>query len=153
MEDENTSFWKKTVKPRQALFVFVTLSILFVIYSFSIYWQPKTVQRVLDFDTVKASEGRIIFQKYNCQSCHQFYGLGGHLGPDLTNEYSRLNGNEAALRIYFQGGMKQMPKFDLTTEEEDALIEFLKSTDASGRADPRTFKRLRNGMTQQDERK
>lgn len=152
MEDENKTFWEKTVKPRQAIYIFVTLSVLFVIYSFTIYWQPNTVERSTQFDHKMAGEGRLVFQKYNCQSCHQFYGLGGHLGPDLTNEYSRLNGNEAALRMYFKGGMKQMPKFDLTTEEEDALIEFLKSTDASGKADPRTFKRLSNGMTQQNER-
>jgi len=132
--------------------VFVTLCVLFITYTAILYLRPISVKHSEGIDLKKAAEGRLIFQKYNCQSCHQLYGLGGHLGPDLTNEYSRLEGNEAALRIYIRGGMKQMPKFELDLEEESALIEFLKSTDASGSADPRTFKTLFNGMTQQNER-
>lgn len=138
------------IKP---IHVFITLCVMFLSYSFVIYLTPLNIEEFSEFDKIKAAEGRMVFQKYNCQSCHQLYGLGGHLGPDLTNEYSRLNGNAAALRIYFKGGMKQMPKFNLTSKEEDALIEFLKSTDASGSADPRTFKRLSNGMTEQNGRR
>src|SRR5690554_182592 len=119
------------VKP---IHIFITLCVLFFLYTFAIYLTPINIDEYTEFDKVKASEGRIVFQKYNCQSCHQLYGLGGHLGPDLTNEYSRLNGNEAALRIYIKGGMKQMPRFNLSPVEEEALIEFLKSTDASGSA-------------------
>lgn len=134
------------------IYVFLTLVVLFISYSFTIYLRPISVKYKDGIDLKKAAHGRLVFQKYNCQSCHQLYGLGGHLGPDLTNEYSRLDGNEAAMRIYFKGGMKQMPKFELSTEEEDLLIEFLKSTDASGSADPRTFKKLSNGMTEQNDR-
>lgn len=134
------------------IYVFLTLVVLFLSYSFTIYLRPISVKYEDGIDLKKAARGRLVFQKYNCQSCHQLYGLGGHLGPDLTNEYSRLDGNEAAMRIYFKGGMKQMPKFELSTEEEDLLIEFLKSTDASGSADPRTFKKLSNGMTEQNDR-
>ncbi len=35
-----------------------------------------------------AAAGKLLYQKYNCQACHQIYGLGGYMGPDLTNVYS-----------------------------------------------------------------
>ncbi len=129
--------------------VYVLLTVSFLLFSISIYLQPNSVPETKAFDKHKASEGRLVFQKYNCQSCHQFYGLGGYLGPDLTNVYSRMKGNETILKALFKGGMKQMPAFNLSKTEEENLIEFLKSTDASGSSDPRDFKLLNNGMIEQ----
>ena len=66
--------------------IYVTLCTLFLVYSFSIYLQPYFKGSVADKTDIAA--GRIVWQKNNCQSCHQLYGLGGYLGPDLTNEMS-----------------------------------------------------------------
>lgn len=129
--------------------VFLVLCGLFLLYSVSIYSKPYKIEPVEGLNQTGAAEGRLIWQKYNCQNCHQFYGLGGHLGPDLTNEYSRLDGNTKALRIYLNGGIKQMPRLELSDHEKEVLIEFLKITDASGSADPFTYKRLSNGMIEQ----
>lgn len=130
--------------------VFVLLCISFLFFSISIYVKPlentATAQEQQNF-----ALGRSIWQNKNCQSCHQIYGLGGYLGPDLTNEYSKLNGNEAALKHFFKGGIKQMPRFELTAQEEAALIYFLKEIDKSGSADPRTFIKHKNGMITQHE--
>ncbi|HRP52216.1 MAG TPA: hypothetical protein PLI97_01765 [Fluviicola sp.] len=60
-----------------------------------------------------------------------------------------MKGNETILKALFKGGMKQMPAFNLSKTEEENLIEFLKSTDASGSSDPRDFKLLNNGMIEQ----
>ncbi|MBK8357424.1 MAG: hypothetical protein IPL13_19205 [Saprospiraceae bacterium] len=41
--------------------------------------------------------GKLIWQDYNCNACHQIYGLGGYLGPDLTNVYSKEVKNTSRL--------------------------------------------------------
>lgn len=137
------------IKP---IHIFSLLCLAFLIFSFGIYLKPITAKTSGNVNVSKASEGRLIWQKYNCQACHQLYGLGGYLGPDLTNEYSKFNGNHAALKAMFQGGLKQMPKFDLNEQEEDLLIEFLKQCDESGNADPRNYKIFTNGMIEQNGR-
>ena len=131
--------------------VFLILSVLFLLFSLSIYSGTPKIETYKELDKSEVAEGRLVWQKYNCANCHQLYGLGGHLGPDLTNEYSKLDGNVKALRIYFDGGMKQMPKLNLSEREKDVLIVFLKATDATGSADPLTYKRLLNGMIEQND--
>jgi len=133
------------IKP---LHILLTLSILFLAYSISIYVEPMRESSTHSFNTKKALEGRLVWQKYNCHTCHQLYNLGGYLGPDLTNVYSKYKGDTSILKAFFNGGIRQMPIFEMTEKEKDLLIEFLKSTDASGSADPRKLKPLSNGMTQ-----
>lgn len=133
--------------------IFIALCCAFLIFSFSIYLRPLSVTEYKGIDKNKAAEGRLIWQKYNCQCCHQLYGLGGYLGPDLTNEYSKFSGNEAVLKAFFKGGFKQMPIFHLNQNEEKLLMEFLKETDASGNGDPRNYKLLNDGMIEQNGRK
>lgn len=131
---------------------FIVLCILYLVFSLSIYLKPHNIKPLDQKNRIAVATGRLIWQKYNCQACHQLYGLGGYLGPDLTNEYRKLNKNEDALRAFFKGGMKQMPQFNLSKNEEDQLIEFLKSTDATGNADPRAYKTNSNGMIEQYEK-
>ena len=97
--------------------------------------------------SVTENRGKLIWQQYNCIACHQVYGLGGYLGPDLTNEYS-LRG-PAFIRAFVQTGTKQMPHFKLTESEITALTDFLKNIDASGKADPRSFTIQVNGNISQ----
>ena len=37
-----------------------------------------------------ARAGRALWHDHNCQTCHQIYGFGGFLGPDVTNGAQRL---------------------------------------------------------------
>jgi nitric oxide reductase subunit C len=115
--------------------IFVILCTSFIIYSFSIYLIPLSIDNSVNFDKKKATDGKIVWQKYNCQNCHQLYGLGGYLGPDLTNIYS--NKGEIVIRTFIKSGIKQMPSFNLKEEDFSNLIEFLKSVDESGKSDPR----------------
>ena len=94
-----------------------------------------------------------MWQKYNCQSCHQLYGLGGYLGPDLTNVYSNTKKGEVVIRTLVKYGVKQMPACNMSKNELDNLVEFLKSVDASGKADPRNFNITRTGMIERNEKK
>lgn len=136
----------------KARHTFFLLSLLFLVYSFSIYLKPLSVYSdKKEYDKSKAGDGRMVWQKYNCQTCHQLYGLGGYLGPDLTNIISQPGKGETLLRAMVKTGNKQMPAFNLSDKDLSDLIEFLKSTDASGNADPRAFAKNTFGMIEGNE--
>lgn len=137
----------------KSVHVFLILCASFLIYSFSIYLKPFSIETAEGFDKKKASDGRIVWQTYNCQSCHQFYGLGGYLGPDLTNIISAKGKGEVVIRAMVKSGTKQMPAFNLTEDEYSKLIEFLKSVDKSGTSDPRSFTIQQFGMIENNENK
>lgn len=74
--------------------------------------------------------GRRVWLEHNCQACHQLYGFGGFLGPDLTNAASRLQKPQLAAQLSL--GKGQMPKFDLPEDDVDALWNFLSAMDETG---------------------
>ncbi len=74
-----------------------------------------------------ALRGRTLWHEHGCQVCHQFYGQGGFLGPDLTNAYSRVD--SARLRSMLTIGSGQMPAFTLTDGEIADVRAFLASMD------------------------
>lgn len=82
--------------------------------------------------SAEAIEGKKIWQKKNCQSCHQFYGLGGYMGPDLTNITAQKNENY--IRAIIQSGTRKMPNFHLTGTEVNSIIAYLSWINASGSA-------------------
>ncbi len=131
---------------RNNLFVFTCLCMLFLFYSFTIYLQPLYTPSIPNINITKASEGRLVWQKYNCQACHQLYGLGGYLGPDLTNIYSKKGNGEILIRAMINSGTLQMPIFKIPERELLPLLEFLKMTDASGTSDPRNYRQEINGL-------
>jgi len=89
----------------------------------------KTTQEVL--------KGKHLWQKNNCQACHQLYGLGGYMGPDLTNVISTKSAPFA--KVWIQNGSRRMPDFDLTDTEIDSLIAFLTHVDRTGTSPVRNF--------------
>ena len=82
-----------------------------------------------------AAEGQAVWRERNCQSCHQLFGYGGFLGPDLTNSIHTLSSErlESVLTV----GSGQMPAFHLGLEERTALAAFLVELDATGVSQPR----------------
>lgn len=82
-----------------------------------------------DWDRSQA-EGHEVWRRENCMACHAVFGLGGHMGADLTNVISRRGGPyvEAVVR----NGLNKMPAFDLSSQEMEALIEYLARIDALG---------------------
>ncbi|MBS1647584.1 MAG: cytochrome c [Bacteroidetes bacterium] len=115
--------------------------------------QPLSNTGNTSFNKETAAQGRLVWQKYNCQSCHQLYSLGGYLGPDLTNVISQPKKGEALVRTMVKTGIKQMPAFTISEMEMSQLVEFLKSVDASGNADLRKFRKDNLGMIEAHENK
>lgn len=74
--------------------------------------------------------GALVFQDYNCVACHQFYGLGGYMGPDLTNVIS--NRGEAYARAFIAAGTATMPNLGLADDEIDAVVAYLAFVDKTG---------------------
>jgi nitric oxide reductase subunit C len=125
----------------------ITISLLciaFFFYTFCLYLLPPVQVKEVSDDT---RYGKLVWQQYNCNACHQVYGLGGFLGPDLTNTYSTRG--PAYIKAFLQIGTATMPDFHLNDQELKSLVAYLQNIDASGKADPRTFRINTNGTIEQ----
>ena len=80
----------------------------------------------------KAMQGQRLWQENNCAACHQFYGLGGYLGPDLTNLASTPGKDTAYIKAMLKSGIGARPTFDFDPSQEDALVAFLREVDRTG---------------------
>lgn len=94
-----------------------------------------------------ALQGRRLWHEHNCQVCHQIYGFGGFLGPDLTNVGSRLTpgepGGDYLTKVLTegpQGGRTQMPAFHFDAAEVEAMRAFFVELDKTGVGVPRAFR-------------
>ncbi len=103
---------------------------IFIVYNFIIYTQGTSN------NTPKMSElalqGEKLYQENNCTACHQFYGLGGYLGPDLTNIISDEKKGPMYVKAFLNSGVKTMPKFNFTEEEKESIVHFLTEIDQCG---------------------
>lgn len=128
------------------IIIFSTLCVLFLIYSFSIYLKPlreknhqtATIQK-------QAGAGKDVWQKHNCHTCHQLYGLGGYLGPDLTNVTEKSGYSDVFLKAIISNGTSRMPAFDLTNQEMEDLLVFLQEMNGTGTANPQDYSPQLNG--------
>lgn len=115
-------------KSKKYFFVLLFMMSVFLFYNFIIYTSKE------DYGTIhlseKAIQGETIWLENNCNSCHQFYGLGGYLGPDLTNIYSKRD--EDNIKAMLNSGVNAMPKFSFKENEKEALVQFLKEVDQTG---------------------
>jgi nitric oxide reductase subunit C len=93
--------------------------------------------------TAEAKEGMRLWRQNNCQACHQLYGYGGFLGPDLTNLVSRRPLED--LTTILTVGRKQMPAFHFDEEQREALVAFLREMDQTGTGLP-SFTTLREDL-------
>ena len=120
--------------------IFFVLFVCFIAFSVWIYAIPLfSPSPYSEKELNLVAEGRLVWQKHNCHTCHQLYGLGGYLGPDLTNVYSRSGNNEHYIRGIVKSGVKQMPAFEISEEEMNALLQFLKNVDQSGTSNPQDY--------------
>ena len=106
------------------------LLVMFAVYNAVIYTQGTSNNTPKLSATALA--GQTLYQKNNCTACHQFYGLGGYLGPDLTNIASNKNKGPAYAKAFLNSGINAMPKFNFTEEEQNAIVQFLIEVDKCG---------------------
>lgn len=100
----------------------------------------------LTFDTVQALpqrdhrenitdsvvRGKHIWETRDCVGCHTILGEGAYFAPELGNVYKRRGGEfiKAWIKAQPTGapGRRQMPQFNLTDQQLDDLVDFLKWT-------------------------
>ena len=97
----------------------------------------------------KTSDGKLVIQGRNCMNCHTLLGNGAYYAPDLTKAWldqgwgaesvrenlmvTFLLDPEANARTFGTG--RKMPNLDLTQEEAEAVVAYLKwmsSIDTNG---------------------
>src|SRR5690554_7600532 len=86
--------------------------------------------------TEQVADGKEILENNNCVGCHSLLGEGAYVVLELVNVFQRRGiENELAFKGYMKAwmgamptnvpGRRQMPQFNLSDEEVDALSEFL----------------------------
>lgn len=84
-----------------------------------------------------AREGQNIWLANNCQACHQVYGFGGFLGPDLTNAAKRVQPQR--FQKILSEGSAQMPAYHFSEKDQQAIVQFLQELDRTGQGMPMVF--------------
>lgn len=96
-----------------------------------------------------ARRGQQVFQDYNCIACHQFYGLGGYMGPDLTNVIS--NRGEVYASVFIANGTTRMPKLGLNEQETADVVAYLGFVDKTGTYPPKNYEVTWYGAVRQED--
>lgn len=82
--------------------------------------------------TESVLRGKHIWETRNCIGCHTLLGEGAYFAPELGNVYPRRGAEFIKAWIKSQPtgapGRRQMPNFNLTDQELDDMVEFLKYT-------------------------
>lgn len=81
-----------------------------------------------------ARDGQALFRRQGCQSCHALYGMGGFLGPDLTNAARRVPPARFAQLLH--DGAGPMPAYRLDASAQAAIGAYLQAVDATGQGTP-----------------
>ena len=91
---------------------------------------PKRDHRENITDAV--ARGKHIWETRDCVGCHTILGEGAYFAPELGNVYKRRGGDfiKAWIKAQPTGapGRRQMPQFNLTDQQLDDVVEFLKWT-------------------------
>ena len=86
----------------------------------------------------KVANGKRVWERHACFDCHTLYGEGARFAPELGNVWLRYGGKDdpagarEGLKAWIQSqptrieGRHQMPHFNLTDQELDDLVDFLR---------------------------
>jgi len=130
MENKKTHEQRNVVLTRQYRIILLVLVATFFIYNTAVY--TIGTRNNLPPMSKKAMRGEWLWQKNNCTSCHQLYGLGGYLGPDLTNVISAEGKGPNYVKALMLSGIKAMPAFSFTKDEQNQIVAFLSCVDSTG---------------------
>ncbi|MCD6011008.1 MAG: hypothetical protein K0Q79_870 [Flavipsychrobacter sp.] len=103
----------------------LTIIVLFSIYVIYSGWvfSPGTSSGVRM--TQKAINGKNLWHSNNCQNCHQVFGLGGYMGPDLTTVTTDKSRGKLYAKAMLMNGGTRMPNFHFTENQADELVAYL----------------------------
>ena len=106
------------------------------------HWYMVNVSTDKESLTESVAAGKHVWEKHSCINCHSLIGEGAYFAPELGNVWTRYGGRENpdAARAGIKGwikaqplnipGRRQMPKFDLSEEELDNLVDFFRWADS-----------------------
>jgi len=120
----------------------------FVAYSAYVYTAGTRVPQPVAL-TDSVHDGYRLFQQHNCIACHQFYGLGGYMGPDLTNVIS--NRGEAYAGAFITAGTASMPNLGLSSNEVSDVVAYLGFVDNTGTYPPENYEVTWFGTVRQED--
>ena len=120
------------MKPLQKRLLFWSLFTSFIIYTAIVLTHATDEDKGTAYLTAEAKQGKLLYQKYNCTACHQLYGLGGYMGPDLTNIISQKNKGPIYAKAFLSNGTVRMPNYELKENEMNELIAYLDYLDKTG---------------------
>jgi nitric oxide reductase subunit C len=123
--------------PLHRRLIFFSLSGLFVLQTFLTWSTSTAVPEGMGTMDEQALRGRTLFNQFNCTACHQFYGLGGYMGPDLTNVTSEKGA--AFAKALIMHGSATMPALGVSDAQADDLVAYLEAMAASGTYPIRSF--------------
>jgi nitric oxide reductase subunit C len=109
--------------------LFWSLTAIFCIYSIYV-WTVGTEAPQSGVASEQVQRGHDLYQANNCTACHQIYGLGGYMGPDLTNVISEKG--EAYASVFITNGTVAMPDFGFDAHQVEDLVSFLAFVDTMG---------------------
>lgn len=129
--EEEPNYWSGPLGARAKALLLAGLALCYVIQTGLVYSdEPGRTQL-----SPRAEAGRRIFHERGCVNCHQLYGFGGFLGPDLTNAAERVTATR--LQTLLTEGSSPMPAFHMKAEEIAAVRAFLEAMNATGRGQAR----------------
>jgi mono/diheme cytochrome c family protein len=74
------------------------------------------------------TEGRHLFETQGCRGCHKLNGVGGSIGPDLTEEGANRRSPEWLEHHFIApNAVSPMPNFHFTSEQARALTYYMLS--------------------------
>ena len=111
---------------------FFVLVVLFGVQSAITYTTATTVSDARATYNEAATRGADLYRAFNCTACHQFYGLGGYMGPDLTNVTSAAGKGPDFAKGIILHGTQRMPAPGITPPQADDIVAFLNAVDATG---------------------
>ena len=83
-----------------------------------------------DAITPQVVRGKHLWETRNCIGCHTLLGEGAYFAPELGNVYKRRGPDFIKAWIASQptgiAGRRQMPQFNFTDEQLNAIVAFLK---------------------------
>jgi nitric oxide reductase subunit C len=103
---------------------FLILALAYIVCSTMVYTTGTDTAKIEMSEN--AIGGKLLYQKFNCSACHQIYGLGGYLGPDLTTIVSERGNDTKYINALLKSGSQRMPNFQLSDEETQNIIAYLK---------------------------